>query len=1138
MVPPIAASAVALARGARDAAVHAIMARTGTNVYVTRAQRVAITGPDARAVTAARTQWAAAVASAVRTHVAVTVPVPARRLAWIQVHRAAAVEKVCWEHGTWLAMPELGSAEGGPAVAVAVLGTAAMAIRRTIHALTRLLGTVAEATVQVQLGHRMGGAAAADADLGVLRTTLEQVAETNQVDGTLLIGGAAAAAATGGSGTGAAAAAAHYGLAVIELLGPAEQVAPACTAIAASWPGDTVVAQAVVRIDVGREYREFLAGKKQGKMNKIMRTTGARIQFEPAINPYAMTIAVASPEVDRAVDAYLLVADELPAELSFYVPEYLHKRIIGTGGRTIQRIMRQFGVFVKFVSASEQHAARAAEHARVAMLAANAENADPYLAAGAAAALADVEDVVLAMTDDAHNVIARTPAKAAFNLGPLRDAILDVAKHEQVLEHQHQHMAHRRAVMLGMVPNAAVPPPPPPPIVPATAVVTCAPYLHRWVEPVAATLAVGAADVHVRFPPRVDASDRVVMEGTGPAAVHAVARRVAEWVPVAVRVPMGGSWCRELADAGSESDEACAAWVRESVAAAVVRELGPHVAVEYVVLPRLNDEGADADEGYWIVTCPRRDAPVLVPQALAVIVRVVEDRLGADATKGMVLDGLAELLADVARVADEDVHVVVEHEPSVQAPVVQNMYQHHQQQQFSEYPQQFSHQALQQQFPQQFQAQQQFQVQQQFQAQAQHHHQQQQQLHAQQQQQQQYQAYLAAEHDEQLRYAAELAGYAATSPDPPPSTVAFPTPISSLPSSALTTPRARHLGGSSPVGPSSTPYQAVSPTLAGWLSPHVGTPPLSTGTMSPMRAHVDSPLAHPAPIQAPSRTHTPLASLASPGLLAHPFDFQSLVQALPTTTAAPLPPAIGSAASPPPPPPAIGVTASPPPPLAPLSTSAAAYHPLQSPHLGMGMYASLGDPLSPSLTVASGPPSQLSRSTSNGSTASYRSSATARSPLLAAAASPSMAPPATIRSYMLPPEAAAAVVSAADPIAALCAQLKLEDRYLNLFRHEEIDLTVLLSLTEDDFAQLGIKAYGPRRLLLLAIKDLQLYVASLHAAKSASTAAAPLITLNPTPTLAPAAVAAAAAAKDRTASSVSATSAPGRAHHAPVTSAS
>jgi hypothetical protein len=48
-----------------------------------------------------------------------------------------------------------------------------------------------------------------------------------------------------------------------------------------------------------------------------------------------------------------MLQEELPAEISFYVPEMYHRRIIGVGGKNIQRIMKKYGVYVKFAGAEE-----------------------------------------------------------------------------------------------------------------------------------------------------------------------------------------------------------------------------------------------------------------------------------------------------------------------------------------------------------------------------------------------------------------------------------------------------------------------------------------------------------------------------------------------------------------------------------------------------------------------------------------------------------------------------------------------------------------------------------------------------------------------------------------------------------------
>lgn len=84
-----------------------------------------------------------------------------------------------------------------------------------------------------------------------------------------------------------------------------------------------------------------------------------------------------------------MLQEELPAELSFHVPESYHKRIIGVGGKNIQRIMKKFGVYVKFSNAEE-----------FAALGGYGENED--------------------------NVIARTPAKNSMNLELLRFSVMEL----------------------------------------------------------------------------------------------------------------------------------------------------------------------------------------------------------------------------------------------------------------------------------------------------------------------------------------------------------------------------------------------------------------------------------------------------------------------------------------------------------------------------------------------------------------------------------------------------------------------------------------------------------------------------------------------------------------------------------------
>ncbi|KAF7320226.1 KH domain protein [Mycena kentingensis (nom. inval.)] len=141
------------------------------------------------------------------------------------------------------------------------------------------------------------------------------------------------------------------------------------------------------QIELANEHREFISGKKNGKMNKIMQTTNVKIKFE-TFNDHNFLIDIAGPD-GSVLQGLSLLQEELPAEISFHVPEAYHKRIIGVGGRSIQRIMKKYGVYVKF------------------------SNAEEFAALGG-------------YNDNDDNVVARTPAKNAINLDNLKQSVMEL----------------------------------------------------------------------------------------------------------------------------------------------------------------------------------------------------------------------------------------------------------------------------------------------------------------------------------------------------------------------------------------------------------------------------------------------------------------------------------------------------------------------------------------------------------------------------------------------------------------------------------------------------------------------------------------------------------------------------------------
>ncbi len=118
-----------------------------------------------------------------------------------------------------------------------------------------------------------------------------------------------------------------------------------------------------------------------------MQTTNVKIKFE-TFNDHNFLIDISGPD-GSVLSGLSLLQEELPAEISFHVPEAYHKRIIGVGGRSIQRIMKKYGVYVKF------------------------SNAEEFAALGG-------------YNDNDDNVIARTPAKNAINLDNLKQSVMEL----------------------------------------------------------------------------------------------------------------------------------------------------------------------------------------------------------------------------------------------------------------------------------------------------------------------------------------------------------------------------------------------------------------------------------------------------------------------------------------------------------------------------------------------------------------------------------------------------------------------------------------------------------------------------------------------------------------------------------------
>jgi len=162
-----------------------------------------------------------------------------------------------------------------------------------------------------------------------------------------------------------------------------------------------------VKIELANEHKEFVSGKKNGKINKIMGHSNVQIMFDN-FGEYNFNIEVIAQQYESLKQGLTLVEQEMPASISFHVPDQYHKRIIGIGGQHIQRIMKKHSVFVKFSNAMDRG-----------KLGSYPACADARLKSKGGMGREDDDSRV-------DNVICRTPARNAQNLELVKSEILEM----------------------------------------------------------------------------------------------------------------------------------------------------------------------------------------------------------------------------------------------------------------------------------------------------------------------------------------------------------------------------------------------------------------------------------------------------------------------------------------------------------------------------------------------------------------------------------------------------------------------------------------------------------------------------------------------------------------------------------------
>ncbi|KAI9027973.1 hypothetical protein DFJ74DRAFT_661342 [Hyaloraphidium curvatum] len=348
--------------GPRRRTLRAVMRRTRTNIYFPSPFVVQSVEMAAEAAGMVITGVGASVDEAVRVLreladqkkpqiVSHTLTFPTHKLDWMLANRRDVLTRTMWDNGTFVLFPVAGQGtpQGAPSCRlVTVLGDDRVYVERTIRMLTLLACECYVACID--LSHPVHSIpAAADAAAGFngwpaspaaaqapfqeldWKALLENVAQTTRAVVVLRDQGRA-----------------------IEVLG-VEATAKSAHATLAEHPSlRPYVSRAHFRIGLAQEHRDFVRGKKDGKIARIIKGSGGcNVRVEDDRNGRTVTVVVEHHDPGRVLEGVALAEEELPAELAFHLPERYHKQAIGVGGRRIQAIMRRREAYVKFASSEE-----------------------------------------------------------------------------------------------------------------------------------------------------------------------------------------------------------------------------------------------------------------------------------------------------------------------------------------------------------------------------------------------------------------------------------------------------------------------------------------------------------------------------------------------------------------------------------------------------------------------------------------------------------------------------------------------------------------------------------------------------------------------------------------------------------------
>ncbi|EPX74033.1 RNA-binding protein [Schizosaccharomyces octosporus yFS286] len=107
-----------------------------------------------------------------------------------------------------------------------------------------------------------------------------------------------------------------------------------------------------ILLDAPTKDLDFISGKKNGKLDKVKQQCKFNYQNGDIIfcpmSSTIFTVDIYGDDLERVIKGMNTMLLEFPAEMHFFIPEEIHKKLIGFRGEQIQRVTKLYNSYIEF----------------------------------------------------------------------------------------------------------------------------------------------------------------------------------------------------------------------------------------------------------------------------------------------------------------------------------------------------------------------------------------------------------------------------------------------------------------------------------------------------------------------------------------------------------------------------------------------------------------------------------------------------------------------------------------------------------------------------------------------------------------------------------------------------------------------